>query len=85
MAARNAGFVSTPSARALIIFVPTARSRAQEGTSPQRSSAISRVPPAPARITGASWVGAMLKRLRMGSWTGTRKVYAMTLPSASRK
>ena len=74
MAARKAGFASTPSERALIILVPTPRSLAQEGTSPQRSVASSRAPSFPMRTTGACWVGAMLKRLRTGSCTGTRNV-----------
>ena len=74
MAARNAGLVSRPSARALIIFVPTAGSFAQNGTSPQRRSATSRTPSWSTRITGAGWVGAMLKRLRMRSCTGTWNV-----------
>jgi hypothetical protein len=84
-ASRKAGLVATLSARALIIFVPAARSFDHEGTRPQRRIAISRFPAPSLRTTGASCVGAMLNRLRIRSSGGTRKVYAIMLPSASRK
>ena len=74
-AALNAGFASTPSARALIIFVPMARFFAQKGTSPHRAIATSRPSPSfVARTMGASCVGAMLKRLRSRSSTVTANV-----------
>jgi hypothetical protein len=70
--ALNAGFASTPSERALIIFVPMARLFAQKGTSPHRAIATSRAAPSfVARTMGASCVGAMLKRLRSRSSTVT--------------
>ena len=80
-----AGGAATVSLRALIMRLPPDGSFAQGGTSPQRSIATSRAPASLVRTTGASWLGAMLKRLRIPSWTGTRNVYAMTFPSASRK
>jgi len=84
-ASRKADLVATLSPRALIIFVPEARSFDHDGTRPQRRIATSRFPALSVRITGASCVGAMLKRLRIRSSGGTRKVYAIMLPSASRK
>ena len=73
-ALRNEGFPAAGSLLALIIRLPIARSFDQNGTSPQRSIATSRSPLAFTRTTGASCVGAMLKRLRMRSCTGTLNV-----------
>jgi hypothetical protein len=74
IASRKAGFASMPSLLALIIEVPTLRSFAQNGTRPQRSMAISRVPWASTRTTGAACVGAMLKRFCTAGTFGTRNV-----------
>jgi hypothetical protein len=65
--------------------VPILASFAQKGTRPQRSIAISRVPPRSTRTTGADCVGAMLKRYCTPGTLGTRNVYSMMFPSASRK
>lgn len=73
-ALRNEGFSDAVSLRALIMRLPMARSLDQNGTSPQRSIATSRRPASSTRTTGASCVGAMLKRLRMRSCTGTLNV-----------
>src|SRR5579862_4406311 len=62
-ASRNAGFVATVSARALIDEKPTLRSLAYHGTKPQRISSSERSPFA-AVITATLSVGAMLYRCR---------------------
>src|SRR5688572_5216631 len=65
-ASRKLGRSSSVSARALISFVPTARSFAQGGTSPQRSMAGVGTP-STSRTARISCVGAILKRGKIGS------------------
>ena len=59
MALRKAGFSSTDSPRALISSEKARGSFTQDGISPQRTSANSRLP-STTRTIGTGWVGATL-------------------------
>ena len=74
---RNAGFVATDSARALIIPEPILGSSAHEGTSPHLTSASSRpLPSRAARTVGTICVGAMLYRGDHSTELKTAKISA---------